>query len=425
LKKLLVVCVIVLFLGVAIAPSTGSRMSNDDTTPPEIDVTWEIFKDGCTWYVNFICDAYDEESGIDRIEMFVNDGIHETIVGTMPIYEFIIEWSKAFKTSVFRFVAYNRAGLSTFITINGSDIKSYYCSQSSSTQQSSSILNNQNTMSVILSTEIRIFSDDTTPPVTTYTLDPPEPDGENGWYVRDVEVTLNATDDMSGVKEIKYKIGSWSWQTISGDNGTFIIDIDGNDLWIQYYAIDNAGNEESHNSFTIDMDQTVPDAEDIWWETYEIDGKWFLVISIDCTDATSGMNRVEFYMNEELQERINGSGPNYEWELELDYNYSVIGLICKRNITVENLSFYAICLRYNEFLSAPPLEELYTIETISYDNAGNFVISGFYIPSSPPFPEPSIWFTHFTFTNNYEGYIGRFFIWAHFENKPLENTSGW
>ena len=44
---------------------------------------------------------------------------------------------------------------------------------------------------------------DTTPPVTTHNLDPPEPNGLNDWYVSDVTVTLNATDDLSGVKEIR------------------------------------------------------------------------------------------------------------------------------------------------------------------------------------------------------------------------------
>jgi hypothetical protein len=35
--------------------------------------------------------------------------------------------------------------------------------------------------------------DDTTPPVTTISFNPPEPDGENGWYVSNVTVILNAS----------------------------------------------------------------------------------------------------------------------------------------------------------------------------------------------------------------------------------------
>ena len=65
--------------------------------------------------------------------------------------------------------------------------------------------------------------DDTTPPVTTHSLDPPEPDGWNGWYVSDVNVTLTATDDESGVKEIKYCVNRGPIRTIDGDCGNFYI----------------------------------------------------------------------------------------------------------------------------------------------------------------------------------------------------------
>ena len=54
-------------------------------------------------------------------------------------------------------------------------------------------------------------NDDTTPPITTHTLDPPEPDGLNGWYVSNVNVTLTATDDMSGVNVTYYRINGGEW----------------------------------------------------------------------------------------------------------------------------------------------------------------------------------------------------------------------
>lgn len=58
----------------------------------------------------------------------------------------------------------------------------------------------------IPSTGIVVFNDDTTPPVTTIELDPENPNGNNGWYVSDVTITLEATDDKSGVKAIYYII---------------------------------------------------------------------------------------------------------------------------------------------------------------------------------------------------------------------------
>jgi len=160
--------------------------------------------------------------------------------------------------------------------------------------------------------------DDTIPPVSTHSLDPPEPDGENGWYVSDVTVTLIATDDISGVEEIIYRVNGGTTQTIVGDNGTFLITQadDGDDVLVEYWAYDNAGNEESpHNEFTIDMDQTKPKIDTI---TEVDDGNpiqgWLMRFTATCEDATSGMNRVEFYLNDKLQSTVYGYGPEYQWE---------------------------------------------------------------------------------------------------------------
>jgi hypothetical protein len=173
--------------------------------------------------------------------------------------------------------------------------------------------------------------DDTIPPVSTHSLNPPEPDGNNGWYTSDVNVTLSATDDMSGVKEIKYRVWGGATQTIIGDTGTFLItqadDMD--DVPVEYWAIDNAGNEETpHNEFTIDMDQTKPniDATTVCEEGNPIQG-WLMHFTATCDDDTSGMERIEFYINDELQDTVYGSGPEYQWDYRYygDVNIDVIG----------------------------------------------------------------------------------------------------
>jgi len=157
---------------------------------------------------------------------------------------------------------------------------------------------------------------DTTPPVTTHSLDPPEPDGCNGWYVSNVTVALTATDDMSGVKEIRYRINGEVVHVIPGDTGLFILSDDGEDIEVEYWAVDNAGNVETKNAFTIDIDQTPPDID----LTYEITGGnwltgWEITFTVTATDATSGICRVEFFFNDELMETIVGPGPGYSWSL--------------------------------------------------------------------------------------------------------------
>jgi len=128
-----------------------------DYTPPDIEeVEWKTFQEPPifgVWYCKFTCNAVDETSGMERVEMWINDALHEIIHGSGPIYEFIMatNWF-SFTSSTFNFVHYDFAGNSAFDSVNGSDIKSHSSSQSSSTQQSSSTPSSQNTMSVIPST---------------------------------------------------------------------------------------------------------------------------------------------------------------------------------------------------------------------------------------------------------------------------------
>jgi hypothetical protein len=161
---------------------------------------------------------------------------------------------------------------------------------------------------------------DDTPPSTTRSLDPPNPDGLNGWYISDVEVTVTAADPSigceragSGVDYIVYSIDG-AQSTIDGETGTFIIHDDGDDVQVEYWAVDMVGNAESHNSFTIDMDQTPP-VIDLTYEWEGTSPPWTFHFIANATDATSGMERVEFYLNGGLEKIITGPGPEYIFSL--------------------------------------------------------------------------------------------------------------
>jgi hypothetical protein len=170
-------------------------------------------------------------------------------------------------------------------------------------------------MSINSSSRNILSSDDTTPPITTDTLDPPTPDGDNGWYVSDVTVTLNATDDLSGVMKIQYRIDEGPTWTIPGDYGTFIIDTDKDNISIEYWAVDNACNEETHHIFTIEVDRKDP-VMDMTYEIKEgnpIEG-WTFIFNVTASDETSQMNYVRFLLNDVEQEVIYGQEPIYSWE---------------------------------------------------------------------------------------------------------------
>lgn len=163
---------------------------------------------------------------------------------------------------------------------------------------------------------------DGTPPSSSHTLSPAAPNGDNGWYVSDVTVTLNAADpsigcdmDGSGVKEIKYTINGVAG-SVPGNTGTFKIQDDGGNIEVKYWAVDNVGNAESKHTFYINMDQTKPNVEPITWDAYRKGLTWYVKFTCQADDATSGMDRVEMHINDELNETITSPGPTYEFNIE-------------------------------------------------------------------------------------------------------------
>jgi hypothetical protein len=139
---------------------------------------------------------------------------------------------------------------------------------------------------------------DDTKPVSSHTLNPPYPDGENGWYVSDVEVALTAYDPYSmkvssGIDMIQYRVNGGPVQTIEGDNGTFLITEtdEGSGAFVEYWAIDNVGNVETRHLLLIYMDQTAPTTD----LTYEVIGGnpwqgWVFQLALFVWDSGSGVN---------------------------------------------------------------------------------------------------------------------------------------
>jgi len=255
-------------------------------------------------------------------------------------------------------------------------------------------------VSVIPSTGDRVSFDDTTPPVTTCTLDPPEPDGDNGWYISNVTVTLNATDDLSGVNVTYYRINNGTLETYTEP---FKVKADGIHL-VEFYSVDNAGNKEEVKSAELYIDQTKPEIV-LHWEAFEDGDIWYLSCEPECSDAMSGINRVEYYVNDELKSTVDTEP--YYWIWEYSYFYSVVGLIRNPEITDEYVRFYAMIVIISEFHP--------DICAYVYDNAGNWDYDCLGKPLSPVDINPGIYlFQNLTLPNDYGGYVGRFFIFANF-----------
>jgi hypothetical protein len=172
---------------------------------------------------------------------------------------------------------------------------------------------------------------DCCPPNSMHYPDPLYPNGDNNWYTRSVDVEITAEDPLcpdpcwgtsSGVKEIHYIINGGSEVVVPNDNTDFKLTEDGVHL-VEYWAVDNAGNEEDPFTFEIAIDKTAPTV-DMFYTVYQDDaGAWHVDFEIAATDATSGNAAVKCYIGSTLDKEY--TGPPYDtWTVDWIDDYSSV-----------------------------------------------------------------------------------------------------
>ena len=148
---------------------------------------------------------------------------------------------------------------------------------------------------------------DIEPPVTTHEFDGIM--GDNNWYTSNVVVVLSAEDDSAGVDYTMYKLeDDTEWQEYTGP---ILVTEDGEHT-IMYFSVDKVGNEETvKGPFDFNIDQTVPTIELTWDDENS-------KLVADADDATSGVAKVEFYVNGEFVGEVTEAP--YEWEVSNPQN---------------------------------------------------------------------------------------------------------
>lgn len=127
---------------------------------------------------------------------------------------------------------------------------------------------------------------DTVPPTTAVTLSGQQ--GNAGWYVSNVEATLEANDDEggTGVAGTEYSFDGSSWNPYEGP----IAMEDEGATSLYYRSTDNSGNVEAANVATVEIDKNAPEisvsAEN--YGLYTID----TVLEFSATDSVSGVDAV-------------------------------------------------------------------------------------------------------------------------------------
>ena len=126
------------------------------------------------------------------------------------------------------------------------------------------------------------------------------------WTNSDVVVTLNGTDNLSGIKEFQwFENNAWTTRDLSTKAGVGTITYTADrDLNIRFRVIDNAGNISEEKTSQVRIDKVKPSAPVI---TNTSDGKWTnkdVTITLKSTDANSGIAKYQ----------LKYSGTNGAWK---------------------------------------------------------------------------------------------------------------
>jgi parallel beta-helix repeat protein len=128
---------------------------------------------------------------------------------------------------------------------------------------------------------------DSTPPTTLH-------DYDGLWHTTEFTINLTATDDMSGVAETYYKINDGPTKTVSINEQPHIT-TEGANNTLEFWSVDNVGNEESHHILTgIELDKTAPTGSIIINNGDAYTTSTSVTLTLSAADETSGISEMRF-----------------------------------------------------------------------------------------------------------------------------------
>jgi len=128
---------------------------------------------------------------------------------------------------------------------------------------------------------------DTTPPVTTALYD-------GLWRNADFSIFLNASDEGSGVAGTYYRLNGATVRRVSV-NGQPRITTEGGNNTLEYWSVDNAGNEESHRVLSgIRLDKTPPTGTLLINGNATYAASASVTLNLNAADSLSGVSEVRF-----------------------------------------------------------------------------------------------------------------------------------
>ncbi len=99
-------------------------------------------------------------------------------------------------------------------------------------------------------------SEDVLPPVSVATLSGTA--GQTNFYRSEVAINIKATDGLSGVLNVEYKLDGDDYRTVSGEVVNFSVSKEGKHV-LAFFATDKAGNNEPEQTINFVIDKTAPE----------------------------------------------------------------------------------------------------------------------------------------------------------------------
>ncbi len=132
---------------------------------------------------------------------------------------------------------------------------------------------------------------DRTAPISIASISPDVPNGNNGWYTSEVTVSLDASDDASGVAITEYQVNDGDSITYTGSIPAF-----GDGIYtVNYRIIDQAGNVEQTRTIVFKVDTTGPsltiklDRTSIWPPNHKM---VTILAEVNGSDSLSGIESI-------------------------------------------------------------------------------------------------------------------------------------
>jgi hypothetical protein len=291
---------------------------NIDQSPPNISLKYEILGGSPEqgWEILMTATATDDYSGMDRVEFYLEDILHETVTGSGPIYQSYFTLHIGDHIKFLKVVGYDKVGNSAYFEIYSgnsiSEITDVYTSRSFPVQSESEISSIKIVKRENYGVTEKLFPESS----IVGNIDPTyiivvisSIMGNNNWCVSNV--TLSFVPDPDGIAEVYYNLNDGDWNLYSepvviSDDGVYVF---------SWYAIDSEGNISTPESTTFKIDKIPPE---ITLNKERLDKSHIKFIA-NVIDGVSGVWKVKFYLDNLFE--YNDTDFPFEWTWNITDNH--------------------------------------------------------------------------------------------------------